>query len=61
LRFEGLAPEVSVAVTKDGEDVGTVTSSSGEVGLGLVRRGVAPGDVVSVGEHQATVEAVPQA
>jgi folate-binding protein YgfZ len=60
LRFEGLAPEVGKAVTKDGEEVGTMSSAVGEVGLGLLRRGVEPGDVVSVGEHQANVDAVPQ-
>ena len=58
LRFEGQAPEAGAAVTKDGEEVGTMTSSAGEVGLGLVRRGVEPGDVVTVGAGQALVEAV---
>ena len=59
LRFDGSAPEVATEVTKDGEQVGTMTSSAGDVGLGLLRRGVEPGDVVSVGEQQATVAAVP--
>lgn len=58
LRFEGRAPEAGAAVTKDGEEVGTMTSSAGEVGLGLVRRGVEPGDVVTVAAGQALVEAV---
>ena len=59
LRFEGPAPEVGTEVTRDGEQVGTLTSVSGEVGLGLLRRGVEPGDVVSVGERQSMVAAVP--
>jgi hypothetical protein len=37
-----------------------MSSAVGEVGLGLLRRGVEPGDVVSVGEHQANVDAIPQ-
>lgn len=60
LRFEGSAPAAGEAVTKGGEQVGTMTSAAGEVGLGLLRRGVEPGDVVMVGQHQAVVEAVPQ-
>jgi folate-binding protein YgfZ len=59
LRFDGRAPEAGGAVTKDGDEVGTMTSSAGEVGLGLFRRSVEPGDAVAVGDHQATVEAVP--
>jgi folate-binding protein YgfZ len=60
LRFVGPAPEAGEAVNKDGEQVGTMTSSAGEVGLGLVRRGVEPGDEVTVGDHHGTVEAVPK-
>jgi tRNA-modifying protein YgfZ len=60
LRFEGPAPEAGVEVTKDGELIGTLTSASGEVGLGLLRRGVEPGQVVTVGVSQAMVEAVPE-
>jgi folate-binding protein YgfZ len=60
LRFDGSAPDVGVAVTKDGEQVGTITSASGEVGLGLLRRGVDPGDLVMVGERQAAIEAAPE-
>jgi folate-binding protein YgfZ len=60
LRFEGAAPQGGERVTRDGEQVGIITSSAGGIGLGLLRRGVDPGDVVSVGEHQAKVEAVPQ-
>jgi hypothetical protein len=59
LRFDGLAPEAGETVAKDDEEVGTMSSAAGEVGLGLLRRGVEPGDVVSVGEHQAKVETVP--
>jgi folate-binding protein YgfZ len=59
LRFEGPAPGAGLAVTGDGEEVGTMTSSAGEIGLGLLRRGVEPGQVVTVGDAQAVVEAVP--
>jgi folate-binding protein YgfZ len=59
LRFDGPAAAPGQPVAKDGEQVGTLSSSAGEVGLALVRRGVVPEDVVSVGEHQAVVEAVP--
>jgi folate-binding protein YgfZ len=61
LRFEGAAPEPGQVVTKDGEEAGTVSSAAGDVGLGLLRRGIEPGDDVIAGGHQAIVEAVPQA
>jgi hypothetical protein len=41
--------------------VGTMSSAAAEVGLGLLQRGVEPGDAVMVGDRQAAVEAVPQA
>ena len=37
-----------------------MTSSAGEVGLGLLRRGVEPGESVTVEERRALVEAVPE-
>jgi hypothetical protein len=60
LRFEGVAAVAGEMVSKDGEPVGTMSSSAGEVGLALLRRGVEPGDVVTVGERQAVVEALPE-
>ena len=60
LRFEGSAPASGEAVSKDGELVGTMTSSAGGVGLGLLRRDVERGEVVTVGGHQALVEPVPR-
>ncbi|HEU4917400.1 MAG TPA: hypothetical protein VFV13_12645 [Acidimicrobiia bacterium] len=60
LRFDGEAPKAGAAVTKDGEEVGMMTSSAGGVGLGLLRRGVESGDAVIVGDAQAVVEAVPE-
>jgi folate-binding protein YgfZ len=60
LRFEGPAPEVGATVLKDDEPVGKMTSASGEVGMGLLRRGVEPGDLVMVGDRRARVEAVGQ-
>jgi folate-binding protein YgfZ len=59
LRFDGAVPEAGESVIKDSEAVGLMTSSAGESGLGLLRRGVEPGDVVTVGEAQALVEAIP--
>jgi folate-binding protein YgfZ len=60
LRFEGPAPEVGEAVIKDDDQVGTMSSSAGETGLGLLRRGVEPGDLVTVGGVEAVVEEVPE-
>jgi hypothetical protein len=37
-----------------------MTSSAGESGLGLLRRGVEPGDLVTVGGVEAVVEEVPE-
>jgi folate-binding protein YgfZ len=60
LRFEGAAAAPGESITNDTEQVGTLTSSAGEVGLALLRRGVEPGDVVTVGERQAAVEELPE-
>jgi folate-binding protein YgfZ len=60
LRFDGSAGEAGTPVTKDGEQVGTMTSASGEVGLALLRRGVEAGDELTVGDLQAQVEAIPE-
>jgi hypothetical protein len=60
LRFDGRAPEAGEAVTKDGGEIGSLTSAAGQVGLGSLRRGVEPGEVVTVGDAQALVEAVPK-
>jgi tRNA-modifying protein YgfZ len=59
LRFDGPAPAVGAAVLKGEDQVGALTSSAGDVGLGLLRRDVEPGDAVSVAERQAMVAAVP--
>ncbi|MGH8871764.1 MAG: YgfZ/GcvT domain-containing protein [Acidimicrobiia bacterium] len=59
LRFEGSTPEAGTEVEKDGERVGVVSSVAQGAGLALLRRGVEPGDVVSVGVGSAVVEAVP--
>jgi len=60
LRFDGSVPETGKAVIKDGEQVGSMTSWAGEVGLGLLRRSVEPGESVTVEERRALVEAVPE-
>ena len=60
LRFDGAAPGTGKAIIKDGEQVGTMTSGAGEVGLGLLHRGVEPGERVTVEERRALVEAVPE-
>lgn len=59
LRFEGSAPEADEAVSKDGEQVGVVSSAAKGAGLALLKRGVEPGDLVVVGDGRALVEAVP--
>jgi hypothetical protein len=59
LRFEGVAAVAGEMVSKDGEPVGTMSSSAAAVGLALLKRGVEPGDVVTVGERQAVVAEVP--
>ena len=61
LRIEGAAPETGSEVMADGAPVGVLTSVAHDVGLSLLRRGVEPGDVVTVGEARAVVEAVPGA
>ncbi|MGH8948817.1 MAG: YgfZ/GcvT domain-containing protein, partial [Acidimicrobiia bacterium] len=60
LRFEGPPPEVGTEVKRDGEQVGVLSSAAEGVGLALLRRGVEPGEMVTVGEDRALVEAVPQ-
>ncbi len=59
LRFDGSAPEVGTEVTKDGEQVGVLSSAADRIGLALLRRGVEPGDTVTVGDGRASVDAVP--
>jgi tRNA-modifying protein YgfZ len=59
LRFEAAAAEVGVPVMKGDEQVGVLSSSAGEVGLSLLRRGVEPGERVTAGDVDAVVEAVP--
>ena len=59
LRFDGSTPEVGIEVTKDGEPVGVISSATGGVGLALLRRGVEPGETVTVGDGRASVQAVP--
>jgi tRNA-modifying protein YgfZ len=59
LRFDGSAPEVGTEVFKDGELVGVLSSAADGVGLALLRRGVEPGDVVTVEDGRASVQSVP--
>lgn len=61
LRIEGEALETGTEVMADGAAVGVLTSVADGVGLSLLRRGVEPGDVVTVGDARAMVEAVPGA
>ena len=60
LRFDAGTPDVGTEIIKDGESVGVLTSAAQGVGLSLLRRGVEPGDVVTVGETRAVVESVPR-
>jgi folate-binding protein YgfZ len=60
LRFDVGTPDLGSEIIKDGESVGVLTSAAQGVGLSNLRRGVEPGDVVTVGETPAVVEAVPR-
>jgi folate-binding protein YgfZ len=51
--------EVGAAVTRDGRDVGRVTSAAGGVALAYVRREVEPPADVEVGGRPARVEVLP--
>ena len=57
LRWLELNDEVEpgAVIVSDGKEVGRLTSSSGNLGMGLVKRQVEPGDLVAVGAGQATV------
>jgi glycine cleavage system aminomethyltransferase T len=61
LRFEGAPPEAGAVVTKDGADVGVITSPvesprAGSIGLAIVETAVAEdGTKVEVGGTVATV------
>jgi folate-binding protein YgfZ len=59
LRFEGGTPSVGNEIVTEGEPVGVLTSAAHGVGLSRLRRGVEPGDVVTVDEARAVVEAIP--
>jgi tRNA-modifying protein YgfZ len=59
LHFNGSAPEVGAKVTKDGEEVGVLSSAADSIGLALLRRGVEPGETVTVADRQAMVAGVP--
>jgi hypothetical protein len=60
LRFDAGTPDLGSEIIKEGETVGVLTSAAQGVGLSSLRRGVEPGDVVTVGETRAVVEAVPR-
>ncbi len=55
LRFEDTAAAVGSEVVKDGESVGTLSSASGRLGMGRLRRGVEVGDRVTAGGVPAEV------
>jgi len=61
LRFDGDASVVGAEVSKDEQLVGVITSAAAGLGLALLRRGVEPGDVVTVGDGRAVVESIPGA
>ena len=58
LRSEG-PPLVTGTLTADGEDVGTVTSVAGTIGLAMVKRGTETGSRVEVGGVVAVVRDLP--
>jgi folate-binding protein YgfZ len=59
LRFDDGSPAVGAGIVKDEKPVGILTSAAGDAGLALVRRGVEPGDMVTVGTALAVIEAIP--
>jgi len=58
-RCDESAPEVGAVVFRDGELVGVLSSAAYGVGLALLRRGVEPGEIVTVGAGEAEVVAIP--
>lgn len=52
--------EPGTTLTADGKDVGTVTSTAGSVAMAVIKRGVEPGDEVTVGDRRVTVRALPE-
>jgi folate-binding protein YgfZ len=55
LEFPGEPASVGAEITKDELTVGTLTSVSGAVGLGTIRREIEPGETVMVGDREALV------
>ena len=60
LRFDGSAPEVGAEVTKDGEQVGVLSSAADGVGSGITPAGGRAGRDVTVGAGEAEVVAIPE-
>ncbi len=59
LEIEGAGAERGVSLEADDKKVGTLTSVSNSIGLALVRRELAPGDLVSVGGLNAVIREIP--
>lgn len=61
LRFDGPCPSSGSEVRDVEKGVGVMTSASGDLGLGLIRREVSPGDRVEVAGVPAEVLGIPGA
>lgn len=59
LEIDGAGAEPGVSLEVTDKKVGTLTSVSNSIGLALVRREVAPGDLVSVGGFNAVIREIP--
>ena len=59
LEFEGTGAEPGAPLEVGDKKVGTLTSVSNSIGLALVRRELAPGDLVSVGGFNAVIREIP--
>jgi folate-binding protein YgfZ len=60
LEFEDGAPSEGSSIMHDGNEVGTITSAAGSVGLGMVRREIEPGDTVKTSGKTALVRGLPR-
>ncbi|MCH7581874.1 MAG: folate-binding protein YgfZ [Acidobacteria bacterium] len=60
LEIEGTGAEPGMSLEADDKKVGTLTSVSNSIGLALVRRELAPGDLVSVDGFKAVIREIPR-
>ncbi len=59
LEFDDGAPDPGATLELEGNEVGTLTSAAGSLGLGMLRREVDPGATVEVSDRKALVKELP--